>query len=550
MALRKLITRWLQVSCMLGATFAAGEPLLAQDRPSEADMFGAPADQPAETPTPAPAPEAANPTPPTTPEVAPNVGAESAPAAAEAPAAASASQDQRDAMALGASSEPMFNQEAAVSDPLTLGGQLYLRMQTLAQRRAAVKDYRFSAPTLLDVYFDARPNDRVRGYVLGRMNYDPTQPDAGAQLFGGSAASDASGSSVAGLSALAGSQTNAPRVALDQLWVRFDMWHTLFVTAGRQHVRWGTARFWTPTDFLHLRRRDPLAVFDVRTGTDMIKLHLPIESNGWNFYAYGVTSNQYNTAALSNIAGAARAEFVAGSNELGLGAFVRRGSSAKFAADLSMGIGDFDVYAEAALTDAGDVDRVRYNPNATLPQIDLSMPPDADEAAMLLQKTFSDFYPVYRGKGYKPQITGGLTYSHKYHDNDTFTVGAEYFYNALGYSDSNVYPGLIPVRPLENAATNFYLGKHYAALFLLFPSPFSLDLHSFTLSTLGNLSDRSFITRFDYSLQLLTHLRFEAFASVNYGKRTGEFRFGFEVPGIVVNEPMLFSLGMGLRLAI
>jgi hypothetical protein len=145
-----------------------------------------------------------------------------------------------------------------------------------------------------------------------------------------------------------------------------------------------------------------------------------------------------------------------------------------------------------------------------------------------------------------------------------FTIGAEYFYNGFGYTNSKVwevYPGLILPRSnsLNNPASSFYIGQHYAALYLLLPSPFSLDLHSFTLSTLGNLSDRSFITRLDYWYTLLTHLRFEAFAAAHYGRRTGEFRFGFEPPTIngfnlgaslPSQAPLLFDLGLGLRLSI
>jgi hypothetical protein len=107
---------------------------------------------------------------------------------------------------------------------------------------------------------------------------------------------------------------------------------------------------------------------------------------------------------------------------------------------------------------------------------------------------------------------------------------------------------------LDNPASFFYLGRHYAAVYISFPAPFSLDLHSFTLSTLGNLSDRSFITRLDYALTLLTHLRFEAFVSGRYGNHTGEFRFGLDsldLGGVKISRaPAIIDLGVALRLAI
>jgi hypothetical protein len=418
------------------------------------------------------------------------------------------------------------------------------------------------------VYLDARPNDRVRGFALGRMSYDPLlPPNASAAL--------SSNNSTAGSSSVApifSGATNAPRVALDQLWLRFDIAHTLFITAGKQHVRWGTARFWMPADFLHLRRRNPLDVFDTRTGTTMVKVHLPVESRAWNFYAYGITENTSGKADLTAPAGALRGEFVLDAFELGLGVYKRVQERAKFAADISFGVGDIDFYSEVAVTDGRTVDRVGYDPTP-LPAYEPKMLPDGlkdnatltailapvlalDQQAQALRDVDTR-YPVYRKPGYLPQVVAGFSHTHKYNDNDTFIVGGEYFYNGFGYADRNVYSGLIlpHTRQLQNAAGYFYFGKHYAALFVSFPAPFKLDLHTFNLSTLCNLSDRSFTSRFDYSFILLTHLRFEAYAALAYGER-GEFRFKLasmryiDPAQLGVPNPTVLTVGVGLRLAI
>ncbi len=92
------------------------------------------------------------------------------------------------------------------------------------------------------------------------------------------------------------------------------------------------------------------------------------------------------------------------------------------------------------------------------------------------------------------------------------------------------------------------------ALFCSLPPPYSLDTHTFTLSTIGNLSDRSFITRLDYSLVVLTHVRFEAFVSGRYGNEHGEFRFGIrnlDLGGFVFSRaPAFMDFGLALRVAI
>jgi hypothetical protein len=136
---------------------------------------------------------------------------------------------------------------------------------------------------------------------------------------------------------------------------------------------------------------------------------------------------------------------------------------------------------------------------------------------------------VYGASGVKPQVVGGANWSRKYNDNDVFTVGGEYFYNSVGYRDASLYPGLLfndACTPLLNF---FYTGRHYASLFASFPAPYSWNYSTFTLSTIGNLSDLSFVSRLDYSVTLLTHLTFEAFLAVHYGQ-VGEFRLSFDVP--------------------
>jgi hypothetical protein len=448
--------------------------------------------------------------------------------------------DARDELNLGQrEAPPRLSTEAAPDNPLTIGGQFYLRSQTSALEKQDVQDWSFSSPSLFDGYFDARPNQRVRGFVLGRMFYDPTLPPAGSAATTGGGTLEPSGATtgVAPLSALSAARTRGPVVALDQFWLRFDIKHTVFVTAGKQHVRWGTARFWTPADFLHIRHRNPLDVFDARVGTTMLKVHVPWEARGWNFYAYGLTEGADATATVGDIAGAGRAEVVLGTSEAGIGALVQRHRKPKVAADFSAGVWDLDVYGEAALRYGSEIDRVGFDPSVTLDPASLTS--QADLLARLDAR-----YPVYRESGIKPQVTGGISYQRQYADKDMIILGGEYFYNGLGYDDSAVYPGLILPRPLAEPATFFYLGRHYAALFLSLPAPYSLDLHSFSLSTLGNLSDRSFISRFDYALTLLTHLTFEAFVAVHYGRSTGEFRFAIPEIG---RAPAILDVGAALR---
>lgn len=496
------------------------------------------------------------------------------------------SPDARDDLNLGDPTAAVrLSSSVTPEDPLKIGGQFYWRVMSTGRQSQYPQNWSLSAPALIDTYLDARPNERVRAFVLGRMSYDPTLAPNGVASTSGTL----SGGSAQGRDSLTssyGQPTRGPSVALDQLWLRFDLRRTVFVTAGKQHVRWGTARFWAPTDYLHMQARNPLLPFDPRTGTTMLKIHLPWEEKGWNFYAYALPEGPSTTSHPGDVSGAARAEIVLGTFEMGAGVLGQRKSKAKFAGDVSFGLWDLDFYGEAALRNAGDVDfvtfqRAQFAPDAVGPgqpqtyTTTNTIPPVTIDPAQWQDSTYQSqnlpllvdaFYPVHRGSGWKPQVTGGVSYTRQYADKDTFTVGAEYFYNGLGYSDPRAYPGIVflpHATPLRSPATFFYLGRHYLAVFATAPAPYSWDRTTFTLSSLANLSDKSGITRLDYSLVFLTHLRFEAYGAVHWGQRNGEFRLGLdgsalgnsiapvqELAGRLSTQPALFDVGVGLRVAL
>jgi len=556
---------------LLVANAAAAEP----NRPNEDEMFGsapaAPAKPPADEKA-ASGPDGAGTTPPAGNAVStessspspPPVGAPGAPVQPVAPSDTDRG-TSRDVDLLGdPNAGPKLSQDVAPDDPLKIGGQIYLRalynnpggQNFVKLANGNPGQYTtFSAPSLVDAYFDARPNDRVRGFVLGRLFFDPTLPSLAEAIMppsmtngtggttapsGGGAVSSSNAQSVnpASLGLSGVSNTRGPASLLDQLWLRFDIARTLFVTVGRQHVKWGTGRFWTPTDFLHPQHRNPVAVFDARPGFTMLKLHLPWEERGWNFYAFGLFegvprwdlgTRSYPAGSdvvsnLGQLGGAARAEFVLGPAELGLDAVVYDGQKPRYGVDLSFGVGDFDFYADAGFRYGSEIPRV--------------------------SEVVLDPSQIRFSVGIKPQVVAGTTYSLKYNDNDVFTLAGEYFYNALGYSDPHAYLNLVA----DGLFEFFYSGRHYAAVSAILNAPWSWNYSNFSFSEIGNMSDQSFISRIDYSYTLLTHMTFEAFGAVNYGHTAGEFRLGFDnlpINGYLLSQrAQEFSLGLGLRIKI
>jgi hypothetical protein len=479
---------------LLALAALAPAPVRAQGRPDEESLFGAPA-APASTPAAAPT---------------------STPAA---PSAASSRDDDLLAPRSSDRTAARLDQTAS-SDPLKLGGLVYLRASLGAREGQPPSQWALSSPNLLDLYGDARPNDRVRAFVLGRLAFDPTVNPGAA-------------------GALGAPQGAATSMALDQLWVAFDVARTVFVTAGRQHVRWGTGRFWSPTDWLDPQRRDPLALFDARTGTTMLRLHLPWERMGWSFTAAALLEGASNADAVGKVAGAARAELVLGAVEVALDAIAQRGGGVKGGLDVSAGIWDLDVYADLALKTGTDH-----------PLYELI--PGSDP---------NDFLTGYRPRtpsGFTPALTVGATWSIKYSDEDTVTLGAEAYFDSNGTDDSRLYPYLLGRQAFlgEATFTPFYLGQAYGALFVVLPKPGRFNDTTLTFSTLGNLSDRSFLSRLDWSQVCLTYVTLEVYGQVHFGTAGGELRLGLDVPSfsaggqttpaIHVAQP-LFDLGVNLR---
>ena len=310
------------------------------------------------------------------------------------------------------------------------------------------------------------------------------------------------------------------------MWVKFDLARVCYVTVGTQQMRWGNTQFWNPVDVIYANRRNPLTLFDQRSGLPMVKLHFPIDSLGWNAYLLALGERGDN---LRNWGLAGRLEMVFGTVELGLTAMKRMDFDPRLGLDWSAGIWELDVTGELGL------------------RVDAS----GDVHWML---------------------SAGVSYTLPYGDNDSLIFGAEYFHNPDGYASGKAAGAKLVDWALQSAAnpdgagpmplTFFYTGKHYAALFAVAVGPGSWDETTFTLSAVGNLSDRTGFVQLLVSTRILQALSLEAFVAANVGG-DGEFRFysgqlnqaiqdlsGGQAPaGSLVPEPV-GQIGLNLRMSL
>jgi hypothetical protein len=504
---------------------------LAQGRPDESALFG-------------PAPDAGTAAPASSP---------GAPGASTAPDRTSAAGEQQ--ILTGAPAADAFASGLVKDDALRIGGQFYLRAIATVSEHQALGKSSFSVPTLLDVYLDARPTDRLRAFVLGRLTYDPLLNTT--ELVTGVPAS------------VVGLQTASnPAVYLDQAWLTFDIARSVFVTAGRQHVKWGTGQYFNPDDFLASQPRDPLAVFDARLGVSMLRVQIPWERTGLNFTAVAVfepTQNVSTTGTtiggsagsvnltstpstsnglLEDVGGAAQVEYDFKGGAVGINGLAQRNRALRAGSFVTAGLGDFDFYAEAVVKQCLDFPNMAVNATCgpSDPTNTIGVPPSSPYRFGPLRQPPT---PIF-------QAVGGFSYGINVEGNKSVTLAAEYFYNTASFRAAQ-YPNLI----FQGFFQPFYLGRNYLAMSATLADTTAKT--TWVLTNIGDLSDVSFITRLDFIVTVLSYLQVESYASVDYGHRGGEFRLGFDIPSlslngsvpinVVVPAPIL-QLGLGLRLSL
>ncbi|XXF81239.1 hypothetical protein P2318_16215 [Myxococcaceae bacterium GXIMD 01537] len=399
--------------------------------------------------------------------------------------------------------------EAGQRDPLQIGGSLYQQGSIELRRGLTLREQPLHAPTFVDGYLDGRPHERIQGFVKLRLTFDPTLDKGGAGAAGSN-----------------------PLVVLDQLWLRFDLFRAVFITAGVQHLRWGTSRIWMTNDVFHSVARDPFIPFDARSGSSLVKVHVPVPGTGWNFYAVGILDNPGAARVAGDLGLALRAETTLGGAEIGATSVLRRGRSARWEVDVSSSLGPIDVHAEATLRSSTDRPRWRA--------VSSSAP----------EGPFESFTPSGPSVG----ASGGFDWIARLGETYQLTLGAEYFFNSAGYEDRRIYPWLLE----QGAFESLYVGRHYVAVSAQLSRTGGWDDLGISLLSLTNLSDGSSNLRAGVGFRILAQFNAELFGMAHMGPRGGEFRIGSSAPiSSSAADPSapgplsfpLFQVGIGLSTA-
>jgi hypothetical protein len=359
------------------------------------------------------------------------------------------------------------DKDTADADRLKFGGTLWNEAQYYHFGGASSSNSFFLNPNSLWLYADGRLKNDVRGYAKLKTIYDPT----------------ATGST----NIFTGTTTQKTTLDLEELKLMFSAEKKVFFTVGKQKIKWGSGKFWNPTDFLNSDQRNFLYTTDLRSGITQIKTHVPIGAS--NFYLI----NGFDDAnAIYKVKNSLRAEVPIGPAEISASASTRSGTEPIFGLDFSSALWEFDVYGEVAYSAGNNRTFYSASGSTTAPtrqQIDW---------------------------------TAGIQLEIPYADNDTMAFSFEYFRNGLGYTSTADYPYVIVAGGYEA----FRLSQQYGLLMFYLPKPGNWNNVTFSVFNIFNLTDFSATSRINVLFQLLDELQFEVAFGGHYGNGNGEFMYG------------------------
>ncbi len=272
-----------------------------------------------------------------------------------------------------------------------------------------------------------------------------------------------------------------PTISVFELFSDFAWKDSLFFRFGKHTVKWGVGYFWSPADVVNLQGIDVNDPTAQREGPISFRAHYPVPGTQHNLWAYVLVPSVSDASSLKpeDLGVAAKAEFLAGNWELGLGAFYQRDKAPKAMLTATGSLGQVALFGEAVAGWGSDKDWVS---GVTL------VPPYITTEKREDRAFFSG--------------TAGFFWSKSDWD---LSISGQYLFNGDGYVDSEregliadarAAEALLPEGPMKEGFAQLLKGvvlnsgQHYAGLSA---TRTELGLKDLSLSVLAiaNLSDLS-----------------------------------------------------------
>lgn len=208
------------------------------------------------------------------------------------------------------------------------------------------------------------------------------------------------------------SVSGSPNFKIWEMYTDFSAKDIAFFRFGKHTVKWGTGYFYSPADVINISRIDPEKPTEDREGPVSLRTHIVIPKTQYNIWLYLLPDTK--TFKPQYTAGAAKAEFVFGDWEWGIGGWYRYEKAPRLITTLSGSIaGKVAVFAEGVF--AWGSDYTYYKDDAALTSYTVKNKP---------------FF----------QATLGGSYSNA----DSHTMLAfQYYYNGFGYANTKAVNRII-----------------------------------------------------------------------------------------------------------
>ncbi|HUI72379.1 MAG TPA: hypothetical protein VL354_17805 [Spirochaetia bacterium] len=422
----------------------------------------------------------------------------SAPGSAQGSAAPSAGSDESDFFGSGdveakqGAAEKQNVAEAVESEKLGFSGQLqslssYSMTRNFVQGNTGFSDNTFTNTVMGDFLVDARLPKSYRMFLDLNINYVPTGVAVPVTFTGVFPPNPFPQQLVL-------AQTQTTVLDIKEVFVDFNFaQNAIHFRAGKQVLQWGTGYFWNPTDLINVAHKSFTNLNALLDGVFGLRTDVTF-SNAFHLYTF-INLNGVND--VTNIAYAARAEFLAGTVEFGFSGWYEYNKVPVFGADITTPLfWELNMTGEASLSYGDNIQKLDTNnvaysvSNQLVPKVDVG-----------LSRTF-DVLNVQ----------------------DRLTVMTEFFWNSDGYSQ-NMFQSL-GAASLANFLNGYYHASYYGQYYgALFGSINDFGLPNMTLSVNGlmNFSDTTAIALVGLSDSPVNNFTLQVQLGTFLGPNFGEY---------------------------
>ncbi len=423
-----------------------------------------------------------------------------APAAAAGAAAATAGSGEDEFFGSGdveakpGAAEKSNVAEQVESEKLGFSGQLqtlssYTMTRNFIQGNTGFSDNTFANTIMGDFLVDARLPRSFRMFMDLNINYVPTGVPVPVT---GTAISPVPGP-------LSVFQNETTLLDIKEVFVDFNFAsNAIHFRAGKQVLQWGTGYFWNPTDLINVAHKSFTNLNALLDGVFGLRTDVTF-SQAFHLYTF---VNLNGVTDLTDVAYAARTEFLAGKVEFGFSGWYEYDKIPVFGTDITTPLfWELNLTGEASLSYGDNAQKIDAsgNPysvsNQFVPKVDIG-----------LSRTFDVLNVV-----------------------DRLMVEAEFFWNSDGYGQNMFQtptsPGLIPfpASPYYHAS---YYGQYYGALFVSI-NDFGLPNMTLSLNGLMNFSDSSGIALIGLSDSPVSNFTLQLQVGSFLGPSNGEYTSSF-----------------------